>query len=115
MTRAGLWRRRKAAYTTGGDPVGPVLEHSAHERAIALHDKRLEAHGGEIDELRECAFQGSTAIQEANTARQTAAEGAHSGSGGRAREEMDSVVNYALTVAVLAFVVGIATHLGINI
>ena len=24
------------------------LEHSAHERAIALHDKRLEAHGGEI-------------------------------------------------------------------
>ena len=25
------------------------LEHSAHERAIALHDKRLEAHGGALE------------------------------------------------------------------
>ena len=91
MTRAGLWRRRKAAYTTGGDP-----------------------HGGEIDELRECVVR-LTAIQEANTAWQTAAEERIAALEAAPAKRWDSVVNYALT-AVLAFVVGIvATHLGINI
>ena len=87
------------------------LEHSAHERAIALHDKRLEAHGGEIDELRECVVR-LTAIQEANTAWQTAAEERIAALEAAPAKRWDS---YALT-AVLAFVVGIvATHLGINI
>ena len=86
------------------------LEHSAHERAIALHDKRLEAHG----ELRECVVR-LTAIQEANTAWQTAAEERIAALEAAPAKRWDSVVNYALT-AVLAFVVGIvATHLGINI
>ena len=90
------------------------LEHSAHERAIALHDKRLEAHGGEIDELRECVVR-LTAIQEANTAWQTAAEERIAALEAAPAKRWDSVVNYAHT-AVLAFVVGIvATHLGINI
>ena len=29
-------------------------DHSSHERAISQHDKRLDAHGEEIDNLREC-------------------------------------------------------------
>ena len=90
------------------------LEHSAHERAIALHDKRLEAHGGEIDELRECEHT-HTPKQHANTPSQTAAEERIAALEAAPAKRWDSVVNYALT-AVLAFVVGIvATHLGINI
>ena len=83
------------------------LEHSAHERAIALHDKRLEAHGGEIDELRECVVR-LTAIQEANTAWQTAAEERIAALEAAPAKRWDSVVNYALgTLAVALGALGL--------
>lgn len=40
-------------------------DHSAHERAINVHDERLNAHGDEIDSMRECIAR-LTAIQEAD-------------------------------------------------
>ena len=88
--------------------------HAEPVRATALAEWPRRAHGGEIDELRECVVR-LTAIQEANTAWQTAAEERIAALEAAPAKRWDSVVNYALT-AVLAFVVGIvATHLGINI
>lgn len=90
------------------------MEHSAHERAIRTHDERLEAHGGEIDELRECVVR-LTALQEAHTAWQADADERIAALEAVPAKRWESVANYALTAA-LAFVVGIvATHLGINI
>ena len=37
--------------------------HSAHERAIKVHDERAKAHGKELDDLRECVVR-LTALQE---------------------------------------------------
>lgn len=90
------------------------LDHSAHQRAIDSHDERLEAHGGEIDELRECVVR-LTALQEAHTAWQEHADERISALEAAPAKRWESVTNYVLTAA-LAFVVGIvATHLGINI
>lgn len=38
-------------------------EHSAHQRAIRVHDERMAAHGKELDDLRECVVR-LTALQE---------------------------------------------------
>lgn len=38
-------------------------EHSAHARAIKRHDDRMDAHGRELDDLRECVVR-LTALQE---------------------------------------------------
>ena len=38
-------------------------EHSAHQRAIRVHDERMEKHGRELDDLRECVVR-LTALQE---------------------------------------------------
>ena len=38
-------------------------EHSAHQRAIRKHDERMDAHGRELDDLRECVVR-LTALQE---------------------------------------------------
>lgn len=105
----------------GGDLLESCLEHSAHERAIRTHDGRLDAHGGEIDELRECVVR-LTALQEAHTkweeahaAWQADADERIAALESAPAKRWETVSNYVLTAAV-AFVVGIvATHLGINI
>lgn len=38
-------------------------DHSAHQRAIRRHDERMDAHGRELDDLRECVVR-LTALQE---------------------------------------------------
>lgn len=38
-------------------------EHSAHKRAIRVHDERMNQHGKELDDLRECVVR-LTALQE---------------------------------------------------
>ena len=38
-------------------------EHSAHKRAIRVHDERMAKHGEELDNLRECVVR-LTALQE---------------------------------------------------
>lgn len=43
------------------------FEHSAHERAINKHDKRLDGHSAQLDELRDCVTR-LTALQEADAA-----------------------------------------------
>ena len=35
-------------------------EHSAHQRAIRVHDERMEKHGRELDDLRECVVRLTT-------------------------------------------------------
>lgn len=90
------------------------LEHSAHERAIRTHDGRLDAHGGEIDELRECVVR-LTALQEAHTAWQADAEGRIAALEAAPGRRWEAVANHALTAA-LGVVAGIVmTHFGISI
>lgn len=42
---------------------GYCAEHSAHKRAIRVHDERMDQHGKELDDLRECVVR-LTALQE---------------------------------------------------
>lgn len=96
-----------------GDGLDPCMEHSAHERAIRTHDGRLDAHGDEIDGLRECVVR-LTALQEQHAAWQEAADDRISALEAAPGRRWEAVSNYALTAA-LAFVAGIVmTHFGIG-
>lgn len=86
-------------------------EHSAHERAIGQHDRRLDAHGGEIDELRECVVR-LTALQEAHSAWQADADDRIAALEAAPGKRWDAAINYALT-AVIGIVIGMmAGHFG---
>lgn len=90
------------------------LDHSAHQRAIDSHDERLEAHGGEIDELRECVVR-LTALQEAHTAWQEHADERISALEAAPAKRWEHVTDYVLT-AVVGIAIGmVMTHMGINV
>ena len=90
------------------------LDHSAHQRAIDSHDERLEAHGGEIDELRECVVR-LTALQEAHTAWQEHADERISALESAPAKRWEHVTDYVLT-AVVGIAIGmVMTHMGINV
>lgn len=87
--------------------------HSAHQRAIAQHDKRLDAHGEEIDNLRECVVR-LTSLQESNAKWQDVAEERIAALEAAPAKRWDNLVNYVVT-AVVALVVGIvAGQIGLN-
>lgn len=87
-------------------------DHSAHQRAIGQHDKRLDAHGDEIDDLRECVVR-LTALQEAHAAWQEDADARIAALEAVPAKRWQSVANYTLT-AVLGLVAGlVATHFGL--
>lgn len=75
-----------------GTAVWPVAgrcpDHSAHERAIAVHDKRLDAHGDAIDDLR-TAIVKLTDIERQNQTRIDAMEDALR----EAKESMDERIS----------------------
>ena len=52
---------------------GVCMHHSAHERAIGRADERLDKHGAELDQLRDCVTR-LTALQEADAAWRADAE-----------------------------------------
>lgn len=86
-------------------------DHSAHSLAIRQHDKRIESHGDEIDELKECVVR-LTALQEAHTAWQKDADDRITALESVPARRWETVTNYALTAA-LAFCFGIvASHFG---
>lgn len=86
-------------------------EHSAHRRAIATHDKRLDAHGGEIDELRECVVR-LTALQEAHTAWQADADERISALEAAPGRRWDALANYMLTGGAGLLLGLLASHIG---
>jgi hypothetical protein len=94
--------------------------HSAHQMAIAQHDKRLDAHGDEIDNLRECvvrltAIQESNAKwQESNAKWQEVAEERIAALEAAPSKRWDNLVNYVVT-AIVALVIGmVAGQIGLN-
>lgn len=86
-------------------------DHSAHERAIGAHDKRLDAHGGDIDELRECVVR-LTALQEAHTAWQSDAVERISALEAAPGRRWEAVANYAITGSAGLLLGLLASHLG---
>lgn len=98
----------------GGDGLDPCMEHSAHERAIRTHDGRLDAHGDEIDGLRECVVR-LTALQEQHAAWQEAADDRISALEAAPAKRWEHVTDYVLT-AVVGIAIGmVMTHMGINV
>lgn len=105
----------------GGDGLDPCMEHSAHERAIRTHDGRLDAHGDEIDGLRECVVrltalqEQHAAWQEQHTAWQEAADERISALESAPAKRWEHVTDYVLT-AVVGIAIGmVMTHMGINV
>lgn len=86
-------------------------EHSAHQRAIGQHDKRLDAHGGEIDELRECVVR-LTALQEAHSAWQADADERLSALESAPGRRWETATNYVLSAAVGIVLGMVAAHFG---
>lgn len=87
--------------------------HSAHHRAIAQHDKRLDAHGDEIQNLRECVAR-LTSLQESNAKWQEAAEERIAALEAAPSKRWDNLVNYVVT-AIVALVIGmVAGQIGLN-
>lgn len=88
-------------------------EHSAHERAIEQHDKRLDAHGGEIDELKECVVR-LTALQEAHSKWQTIADERIAALESKPSKRWETVSNYALTAGIALVMGYLAAQIGIG-
>lgn len=87
--------------------------HSAHQRAIAQHDKRLDAHGDEIENLRECVVR-LTSLQESNAKWEDVAEERIAALESAPSKRWDNLVNYVVT-AIVALVIGIvAGQIGLN-
>lgn len=87
--------------------------HSAHQRAIAQHDKRLDAHGDEIEDLRECVVR-LTSLQESNAKWEDVAEKRIAALEAAPSKRWDNLVNYVIT-AIVALVVGVvAGQIGLN-
>lgn len=87
--------------------------HSAHQRAIAQHDKRLDAHGDEIENLRECVVR-LTSLQESNAKWQEVAEERIAALEAAPSKRWDNLVNYVVT-AIVALVIGmVAGQIGLN-
>lgn len=82
------------------------IEHAAHARAIGKHDERLDAHGDEIDQLRDCVTR-LTALQEADAAWRADAEKRIDALEAAPGERWERVVTTALT-GVVGAVVGMA-------
>lgn len=79
-------------------------EHSAHQRAIRVHDERMEKHGRELDDLRECVVR-LTALQE--TQREEFSEWRHDTEARLAAIENAPVKRWeTITTATLTAVVG---------
>lgn len=87
--------------------------HSAHQRAISQHDKRLDAHGDEIENLRECVVR-LTSLQESNAKWKEAAEERIAALEAAPSKRWDNLVNYVVT-AIVALVIGmVAGQIGLN-
>lgn len=88
-------------------------DHSAHKIFIEQHDKRLSAHGDEIDELKECVVR-LTALQEAHTAWQANADERLAALESKPGKRWESVTNYAIS-AVLGLLFGLfVSQIGIG-
>ncbi len=92
-------------------------EHSAHQRAIRVHDERMAAHGKELDDLRECVVR-LTALQE--TQREEFSEWRHDTEARLAAIESapakrwETITAAALTAMVGAVVGFIAANIGLG-
>ena len=87
--------------------------HSAHQRAIEQHDRRLGDHGDEIDDLRDCVVR-LTALQETYTAWQASADERIAALESKPSKRWETVSNYTLT-AVIALVLGyLAAQIGLG-
>lgn len=89
-------------------------EHSAHERAIAQHDKRLDAHGGQLDKIGE-TLSALREIERQNQERLDGHDERLAALESAPARRWENLTNYVLT-AIAGIVVGIVmTHFGINI
>lgn len=93
-------------------------EHSAHKRAIRVHDERMNQHGKELDDLRECVVR-LTALQE--TQREEFSEWRHDTESRLASIESapakrwETITAAALTAMVGAVVGFIAANIGLGV
>lgn len=71
-------------------------EHRAHERAIEVHDKRLDAHGSEIERMQ-VLLAKLTSIEEQNQARIDGHEARLAALESRPARRWDTAVTAALT------------------
>lgn len=100
--------------------IDKCAEHSAHARAIEQHDKRLDAHGDEIDNLSECvvrltALQESNAKwQEANAKWQEVAEERIAALEAAPAKRWESVTGYIITYGIALVLGYIAAQIGIG-
>ena len=86
-------------------------KHSAHERAIRQHDKRLDAHGAQLDAENE-TIAALKEIERQNQERLDGHDDRISALESAPAKRWDTVTNYALT-AFLALVCGlVAGHFG---
>ena len=87
-------------------------DHSAHERAIRMHDERLDSHSRQLDELRDCVVRLTT-LQEQEAEWRSEMEKRVSELEDKPAEMWEHVVRYALTGTIGAAVGMLAAHLGI--
>lgn len=86
-------------------------KHSAHERAIRQHDKRLDTHGAQLDAVNE-TLAALKEIERQNQERLDGHDDRISALESAPAKRWDTVTNYALT-AFLALVCGlVAGHFG---
>lgn len=89
------------------------MDHSAHERAIKVHDNRLDEHSKELDQLSECVVRLTT-IQEDNAARLKEIDDRLLAIENKPAEKWDKMTTQILT-AVISFVIGLVlSSLGLS-
>lgn len=87
--------------------------HSAHQRAIEQHDRRLGDHGDEIDDLRDCVVR-LTALQETYTAWQASADERIAALESKPSKRWETVSNHALTAGIALVMGFVAGQIGLN-
>lgn len=94
-------------------PTEYCMDHSAHARAIKVHDNRLDEHGKELDQLSECVVRLTT-IQEDNAARLKEIDDRLLAIENKPAEKWDKMSTQILT-AVISFVIGLVmSSLGLS-
>ena len=81
-------------------------EHSAHARAIRVHDERMAKHGEEIDAMRECIAR-LTALQEGYARWQAEADDRIAALESKPARQWETAVT-AVVTAVVGAIVGFA-------
>lgn len=88
-------------------------EHSAHEVRISGLEQRVDAHGDELDDLKECVVR-LTALQAANSKWQETADDRIAALEAAPGRRWESLANYIMT-AVVALIIGmLAGQIGLN-